>query len=96
MILANAFCLLFFLGEYLRAARVAGPREPGGLAGGGFGRLRATGDAGEQPGSGAPGRLAGRPAGERAAERASQALPAQPGPGASLGCLVRVGFKKET
>lgn len=88
MILANAFCLFFFLGEYLRAAGAAGPREPGGLAGGAVRRLRAAGDAGDERGAG---RLAGRPAGERAAERASQALPAQPGPGASRGCLVKSG-----
>lgn len=51
MILANAFCLFFFLGEYLRAARAAGPREPGGLAGGAFGCLRAARDAGDVRGA---------------------------------------------
>lgn len=30
MILANAFCFFFFLGEYLRAARAVRPAEPGG------------------------------------------------------------------
>ena len=78
MILANAFCLFFFLGEYLREARTVCPREPGGL------RCRARSGAGEQPGTlGASGALAGdRPVGRvrggasRARARRNRAGPA--------------------
>lgn len=65
MILANVFCLLFFLGEYLRAGRAACPPEPGGPRG------TARSVAGEKPGTrGASGARAGDRRGERAAERA--------------------------
>lgn len=65
MILANVFCLLFFLGEYLWAGRAASPPEPGGPRG------TARSVAGEEPGTrGASGARAGDRRGERAAERA--------------------------
>lgn len=62
MILANAFCLFFFLGEYLRAVRAAGPLEPR------VPRGAARPGASEQPGTwGWGGREGGeRGAGERA------------------------------
>lgn len=65
MILANVFCFLFFLGEYLRAGRAARPPEPGAPCG------AAHWGAGESPGTrGASGARAGERRGERAAERA--------------------------
>lgn len=87
MILANAFCLFFFLGEYLRAARAAGPREPGGLAGGALGAC-------EQPG------MRGR-AGRRGDWRGDRRESAPPSELArrcppSRAVWLRAGIKKET
>ena len=66
MILANAFCLFFFLGEYLRVARAACPPEPRGLRGPCVRALASSGERG-----GRAGRWRGTDRrGERAAGRA--------------------------
>lgn len=92
MILANAFCLFFFLGESLQATRAAGPLEPG------VPRGAARTGACEQPGTW------GWACGERGAgERAGPGAASRAGPcarlrteGRSRGWLVTRGVWKET